>query len=112
MKDYEFISYRAYPDDPYVAAVATVRILKRFVVRYALKKMKNGGSFWGPANISVNAEGEKKHWQGFLCDSRSEEEELTDFIVQQSKLHANGHSQLKTEASVFDAQPKDDQLPF
>ena len=102
MSKFELISYKVYPQDQYVEAIAKVRIEGKHIVSYALKKTKDGGKFWAPPSISITDNGEKKYVSGYMLDSRAEEEMLNDFIVD-----AVRQSQAKgslSQASVFDAR--------
>lgn len=80
MSNFEFISYKSYPNDQYTKGIATVRIDRKYVVRYAEKPTKTGGVFWAPATHSFTENGEKKYEVGFMLDSRMDEESILDFI--------------------------------
>lgn len=100
MSKFELISYKVYPQDQYVEAVAKVRIDGKHIVGYALKKTKDGGKFWAPASISVTDNGEKKYIAGYMLDSRAEEELLNEFII--DSVRQSQSKGTLTQASVFD----------
>ena len=101
---YEFISYKAYPDDMYTKAIAKVRIDGKHVVAFAQKQMKDGSAFWSNASIQVNDGGEKRYIQGYMIDSRSEEEMLLEFVKDNVKRVNSGTVQMS--ASAFQGAPQ------
>ena len=85
MNNFEFISYKQYPDDLYTKAIAKVRIDKKHVVSFAQKPSKDGGRFWSTASIQVTDSGEKKYISAYMLDSRAEEEMLLEFVKENVK---------------------------
>lgn len=122
MHDYEFIAYKPILDDEYIQGIATVRICKRFVVRYALKKTKDGGSFFAPATHSAKENGERKYYAGFKPDSEMEGDFLIDFIKENAQKAQNARSVHQTTSVIADKTSSapiqkesgfsDEQLPF
>lgn len=97
MNNFEFISYKQYPDDSYTNAVAKVRIDRKHVVTFAQKKMKDGGFFWSTPSINVMEGGEKRYFPSYSLDSRVEEEMLIEFIKENVKRLT---SPVQTSASI------------
>jgi len=89
MQNVEFLGYKTYPDDLYLIGIATIRITAqigpnrttKFVLRFKHSKNKSGdGTFWIGPSYGVTEVGEKKYINAIVCDSRSDEDELMDFI--------------------------------
>lgn len=122
MNNFELISYKQTPNDQYTDAYAKIRIDRKYVVTYALKKMKDGGKFWAPASFSVqeDAGGAKKFIQGFYMDSRAEEESLLDFIKESVQRYVAIKPAMEASVHAYNQQPEaasggraeDGQLPF
>jgi hypothetical protein len=100
MNNFEFISYKPYPNDQYTKSIATIRIDKKFVVKYAEKSTKTGQVFWAPATHSLTENGEKKYESSFMMDSRCDEELLLEFI----RSHVNAEKR-KTSNPMPTPQP-------
>jgi hypothetical protein len=124
---YEFLSYEAFPNDPYTIEVVEVLNACGEIHPYQHIKMKDGGSFWSfPGCAATKSDGSKKRFNGQF-DSRSAkvkfETDLDAFIrakngqpiashhphpvnqVAVPQNASNGHSQ--TEAGFTDQN-----LPF
>lgn len=85
MNNFEFVSYKPTPTDQYCKGIVTVRIDKKYIVRYAERLTKTGGIFFSVATHSHTENGQKKYEAGFMFDSRMEDELLLDFI----RFHVN-----------------------
>lgn len=99
MNNFELISYKQYPEDPYTKAIARVRIDRKHVVVYAKKEAKNGGAFWCAPSVSVTENGEKKYLSAHKLDSEVENEMLIEFIEEAVKQGAGG--KIQQQGSVF-----------
>ena len=93
MKSLEFRSYKSTPNDQYMLGVAEIRVGLadggKVVLRYKHVKTKDGtGSFFTPATYSSEENGVKKYIPSIMFDSRSDDEEILEFLrvnVNQSK---------------------------
>jgi hypothetical protein len=99
MNNFEFIRYKSTPTDQYTKALATVRIDRKYVVTYAEKALKTGGTFWATASHTITENGEKTHEQSFYLDSRSDEKMLLEFI------RSHVMAERKKESAASQAQP-------
>ncbi len=86
---FEFISYKEYPEDSYISAIARVRVDKKHAFHYGKKRMKDGSGFWSRASFGVTESGEKKYFKDKLSDE-FEEEKLVDFIKEEVKKLTSG----------------------
>jgi hypothetical protein len=119
--NYEFLSYKQYPEDIYTMASCRVRIDKKYILTFVQKKSKDGGMFWTQPSVGVNDGGEKKYLPAHKLDSDFDGEMLIEFI-QDSVKKANGTkvsmtgSIQQTIQSGIQAQNNgvaaDEQLPF
>lgn len=115
--NYEFLSYKATPTDPYMLGVATVRLMGKIVLRFKHVKTKDGsGDFFTSASYTVTENGEKKYMPCFMLDSRSDEELLIDFVREGYRKSLASQSTYAQSASVHPMQPQaaavDQGLPF
>lgn len=80
MNKFEFVSHEKFPDDPYVKELVYLCFDGKYRVAYVRKQSKNGGLFWGEVSISINKDGVKKYYNGFMQDSSFLEKDIKDFL--------------------------------
>lgn len=87
MNNFEFISYKIFPEDQYIEAMARVRVDRKHVYHFVKKKLKDGGIFWTRASHAVVENGEKKYFKDYMSDSL-EEELLIEFVREKANAAA------------------------
>ncbi len=123
---YEFLTYEAFPLDPYVKEVVQVVFNGAVILPYQHISMKNGGSFWGfPGCAATLADGSKKRFNGSFnvsTDKIKFEADLELFLKKKSGVAIQGQINKDNAATdqqtTFLAPKKDggevgnDNLPF
>ena len=120
MSNFEFISYQPTPLDKYMIGIATVRCYGKVILRFKGIKTKDGTSvFYSAPSYGIDVDGEKKYIQGFLLDSRAEEELLNEVVrvgVRDAQRLTTANLQAPQQSPSFISQQtptySDNPLPF
>lgn len=100
--DIEFIDFARIFGEEKSIGIATVRVDRRWVFRYRISRGKDGqGWFVSPPSLKDpnSPAGKDYYLDGFMPDSRMEDEQLKRFI----REHVQVAMQKEGNASVFDA---------
>lgn len=120
MQHFEFINFKAYPNDQYLQGIATIRFMKALVLKLKLVKTKDGnGSFFCFQNYTVTENGEKKYIPCCMFDSRAEEELMQDWLrgevhkaQRATAVHVQQAPQEMSYSQAKSGVAADEQLPF
>jgi len=125
MSQYEFISYKPYPD-PYTKVIITVRENvfdehgkpKPRLWNFGRKEMKNGGVFWGVISQGVDkGDGAKEYVKGCEPELKGDAMQLQDFVEQCAKTYGSPTASVHKSSDVPFIQRSNevaanDELPF
>lgn len=106
MQNYEFLDYRATPNDKYMLGLATVKAYGKLVLTFKHIKTKIGSAFFGMPSYTLGEGADKKYVQAVTIDSRHEEQALQDFI----REHVMKYSTQSKPTSMDEVAHE--QLPF
>lgn len=104
MKSLEFRNYRQTPNDQYMLGIAEIRLGLadggKVVLRYKHVKTKDGtGTFFTPATYSQEENGVKKYIPCFMFDSRSDDEEVLEFVRNSVNTFIHGKARPQENSS-------------
>ena len=125
MSQYEFISYKPYPDD-YSKVIITIRENvfdengkpKPRLWNFARKDMKNGGVFYGAISQGVSkGDGSKEYIKGCEPELKGDAMQLQDFVDQCAKTYGFSLASVNKASDVPFIQRSNevaanDELPF
>lgn len=121
--EYKFLSYEAFPNDPYVKEIVVVLIQGALMLPYQHIKMKDGGTFWTfPGCQAIKGDGMKKRVNAEF-DSKSAklafENDLETFIASKTLVQQSAQvNSTQAESGTFSGQQAkgvgvdDGNLPF
>ena len=119
MNNFEFISYKATPNDKFMRGYAVVRCYGKVILKYKEMTKKDGsGTFFAAPSYTIDEGGEKSYVSAFGLDSRMEEEMVMDLIrdgVKKAKAVTSVYVQQAPQSTPFiDRQPdfSQNELPF
>lgn len=84
MSKIEFISHEFFSEDEYTKELVYLCLDGKYRVAYVRKKAKNGGLFWGVANLGVTKNGQKEYFPAFMQDSNFLEQDIKKFLENRS----------------------------
>lgn len=82
MSNIKFVSHEEFPEDQFTKELAYLLIDDKYRVAYVRKQAKNGGLFWGIANIAISKDGAKVYYESFMQDSAFLEKDIKSFLEQ------------------------------
>lgn len=81
MNGYEFIGYLETPNEEYFMGVATIRFMRRIVIRYKIIKNKDDtGYFVSEPSYRIVGDGKPEYLKAIIVDSQIENDELKRYI--------------------------------
>lgn len=80
MSNFKFVSHEEFPEDQFTKEVVYLLLDDRYRVGYFRRQAKNGGMFWGVANVAVTKEGVKTYYESFMQDSVFMEKDIKSFL--------------------------------
>lgn len=101
----EFLSFTPTPEEKHLG-IATIKIYNRIILRWKIVPNKDGSGYF-PASASYKLP-DSTYTEAFLLDSRSEDEEVKNFIRNNIKKYLQP---IKKEESVFQNK-QEEELPF
>ena len=105
MSNYEFMNFTKTPTEKHLG-IATVRIDKKYIVRFKIVPNKDGNGFFpASASFKIIEDSADKYVPAFMMDSNYEKEELESFIK------ANVKASLQSSQAVV-AQPDQVQMKY
>ena len=117
MGNIEFINFIATPNEKHLG-IATIRIDRRFMVRYKIAQAKNGNGFFpSAASFKITDDQGERYVSAFMVDSNFEKEEIEEIIkTNVRKCMATGSStpsqQSSSSKGSMQNQDSHEDVPF
>jgi hypothetical protein len=116
MNDWEFLDYEAMPEEQYLSGIATVRFMRRLIIKYKIVNKKDGSGFFiSPFNTRVGSTADDyRYIDSVIIDSRSENDDVLQMIRKNVNmcLHGGSPQTQQTQVGETNYQPNLDSCPF